>query len=288
MKKIKVYLQSFRLRTLPLSVSGILLGTSAAQTDISIKIFIFNLLTAVLLQILANLANELGDLLHGTDTQQQNRKAYALQEGKISIFEMKMLIGIFCILSTLSGLTLLFVSLGNIWNFKGLIFILLGGFSIVAALKYTLGKRAYGYHYGGDLSVFVFFGLISVNGTFFLQTAECSMFAFWLSIAMGLLCVGVLNLNNIRDFDNDLLFKKYTVATLLGKKKATIYQAILLFSATIILILNGLWISLIALPVFSWHIFVLQKGKNLDTQMPLLSLSILFLSILCGIELLFC
>ena len=280
MKKIKVYLQSFRLRTLPLSVSGILLGTSAVKTNISTKIFIFNLLTAVLLQISANLANELGDLLHGTDSQQQNRKAYALQEGKISIFEMKMLIVAFCILSILSGLTLLFLSLGNLWNLKGLIFILLGGLSIVAALKYTLGKRAYGYHYGGDLSVFVFFGLISVNGTFFLQTAECSLFVLWLSIAMGLLCVGVLNLNNIRDFDNDLLFKKYTVAT--------VYQAILLFAATIILLLNGLWVALIVLPVFSWHIFILQKGKNLDTQMPLLSLSILFLSILCCIELLFC
>lgn len=282
---MRKYIQSFRLRTLPLSISGIILGTAIAYPKIDGWVFILAILTTLSLQILSNLANELGDARHGTDEQQEGRVAYGLQAGAISEQQMVRCIVVFSFLSAIFGVLLIYSSFGTLFALYPLIFLLLGLLAIIAALKYTLGKKPYGYQGFGDLSVFIFFGLVSTLGAFFLQTQTLTWQATWLAVAIGLPIVAVLNLNNIRDMENDVKYGKRTLASRLGSRNAKVYHTIILLIPFLIFVLLQSYIPIILLPIFIIHIWIVwhTSGKRLDKQMPLLSLSTLGLALMAAV-----
>ena len=174
MNKTAHWIHSFRLRTLPLSLSGVILASLLAYSHNKFNTYtcIFAVTTTLFLQILSNLANDLGDSLKGTDNLNRKGPERAVQSGKISVKEMKMMIAIFTLLSMASGLLLIRFSFGEIFSPQGKIMIGLGALSVIAALKYTLGKKAYGYIGLGDIFVFIFFGLVSVMGTYYLHSTE--------------------------------------------------------------------------------------------------------------------
>lgn len=279
------YIQSFRLRTLPLSVSGIILGSCMAAPPLHIHVFLWAIATTLCLQILTNLSNELGDALLGTDTEQQNRPQYGLQQGAISTKGLRNCIWIFAGLSILCGLALIRTTFGTLFSTVSLIFCILGGLAIVAALKYTLGKKPYGYHGMGDLSVLIFFGWLSVVGSYYLQSLTINRHIFIPATALGLMVVGVLNLNNIRDIKNDMMHHKNTVASRLGNRNAKIYHTLLLTISVILYCFCHFYVILLFLPFIIYHLLYVWKHNDadLDRQMPFLSLLTLLISIACGI-----
>ena len=286
---MRKYIQSFRLRTLPLSISGIILGTAISYPKIDVWVFILAILTTLSLQILSNLANELGDARRGTDEQQEGRVAYGLQAGAISEQQMVRCIVVFSFLSAIFGVLLIYSSFETLFALFPLIFLLLGLLAIIAALKYTLGKNPYGYQGFGDLSVFIFFGLVSTLGAFFLQTQMLTWQATWLAVAIGLPIVAVLNLNNIRDMENDIKYGKTTLAARLGSRNAKIYHTIILLIPFFIFVILQIYLPIILLPIFIVHIWIVwhTNGKRLDKQMPLLSLSTLGLAVMAAVTFLF-
>lgn len=284
------YIRSFRLRTLPLSVSGVILGSffAAHNLGLNIPVFILAICTTLSLQILANLANELGDALKGTDLKNETRPQYGLQQGVISVREMECCIWLFVVLSAIFGGILLWVSFDTMSK-AFFLFLLLGGLSIIAAITYTLGKKAYGYHGFGDLFVFVFFGLVSVMGSYYLQHHQFEWTLFMPASAIGLLVVSVLNINNIRDITNDSASGKRTFVVLIGERNAKIYQCVLILIAVLLFCLSELYEVLWFTPFFIAHIYWLFKysGKKLDAQLPLMSLITLLLAITSSILQLF-
>ena len=287
------YIQSLRLRTLPLSVSGIILGSGLAfsyqQSAISLRqwlVFALAVCTTLSLQILSNLSNELGDALKGTDSAQHERDAYGLQAGTITLDGMKKMIVLFIVLSVLFGSALILTAFGDSlscqesWREVG-IFFCLGGLAVVGAMTYTLGKHSYGYYGLGDLGVFLFFGLLSTVGAYYLQTKGLTTEVFALGAAIGLPCVGVLNLNNIRDMHNDRLHGKHTFASLLGPTGARVYHTLLLTGCLVLCTAFGHWWTLCILPVWAWHLYYIwTHTERLDKQMPVLMFSTLIVSIL--------
>ncbi|MBR4264109.1 MAG: 1,4-dihydroxy-2-naphthoate octaprenyltransferase [Paludibacteraceae bacterium] len=277
------FIQSLRPRTLPLSMSGIILGSGLAYLSgfhFQFSVFILAILTTLSLQILSNLSNELGDALKGTDADQHGRTAYGLQTGAITIPQMKRMIILFIVLSVLFGSTLVFTAFWTQSTLNSplspltntLIFLAFGALAIIGAMTYTLGKHSYGYIGLGDLGVFLFFGLLSTLGAFYLQTQTLTWEVTSCGIAIGLPCVGVLNLNNIRDMANDRLHGKHTFASLLGPLGARVYHALLLVACLALFAACGhLW-TLLILPVWIWHVwFICQHPENeLDKQMPVL------------------
>ena len=287
------YITSLRLRTLPLSVAGIILGSGLAYNlstfNFQLSTFLLAVLTALCLQILSNLSNELGDALKGTDADQHGREAYGLQAGTITVQQMKRMIILFVILSVLFGTALIGVAFWDeislspfTFHLSPFIFLLLGALAIIGAIKYTLGKHSYGYMGLGDLGVFLFFGLLSTMGAYYLQTQTLTWEVFWAGVAVGLPCVGVLNLNNIRDMYNDRAHHKRTLASALGPKGARFYHSLLLLSAMTIMVLYGHYWTLCVLPVWCWNLSYLwtQPESKLDKQMPVLMFSTLVFSVL--------
>ena len=236
--KLVYWIKAARLRTLPLAFSCILMGASIAKIcsfEFSIVKLILALLTTLFLQILSNFANDYGDGIKGSD-QFRETNDRMVQSGKISKEEMKKGIILISVLGFFSGLLLIFFSFPLEDTYKILLFLVLGVLSIVAAIKYTVGRSAYGYHGLGDLFVFIFFGIVGVFGSFFLFTQEINLLTVPGSLYIGSLSCAVLNLNNMRDIENDIKSKKQTFAVLLGKKKSKIYHYILIITAFISLI----------------------------------------------------
>ena len=281
------YIQSFRLRTLPLSVSGIILGTGLA-THINGWVFGWAICTTLSLQILSNLCNELGDAQKGTDTDQKGREAYGLQAGTITPTQIKKMIGLFVGLCIVFGTTLVLVAFWDeiaaspcTFHLAPFIFLILGLLAIIGAVTYTLGKHSYGYMGLGDLGVFLFFGLLSTLGAYYLQTQTMTMEVAACGAAIGLPCVGVLNLNNIRDMQHDIIHGKHTFASLLGLRGGRVYHTALLIVCLLLFALYGHWWTLCVLPIWGWHLhYVWTHDEHLDKQMPVLMLSTLLVAIL--------
>lgn len=281
------YIQSLRLRTLPLSVSGIILGTGLAwkaspqplPEGKRVLVFILAILTTLSLQILSNLCNELGDAQKGTDENQHGRAAYGLQSGTITEREMKRMIWLFVGLCVVFGTALIYSAFGTLYSVQSIGFLGLGLLAIIGAIKYTLGKHSYGYIGLGDLGVFLFFGMLSTLGGYYLQVQNLTAEAIWSGVAIGLPCVGVLNLNNIRDMQNDIKHGKHTLASILGPVGARIYHCLLLIGClTIFLCYRHYWVLLIT-PVWAWHLwFIGTHNERLDTQMPVLMLTTLLVA----------
>jgi 1,4-dihydroxy-2-naphthoate octaprenyltransferase len=275
------YIQSLRLRTLPLSMSGIVLGTGLAGW-LDWYVFVLAICTTLSLQILSNLSNELGDAQKGTDRDQHGRAAYGLQAGTITTRQMKGMIGLFIGLCVVFG-TALVLTAFRPWSSKlgeVCIFLVLGLLAIIGAMTYTLGKHSYGYMGLGDLGVFLFFGLLSTMGSYYLQAQTLTWEAFGCGVAIGLPCVGVLNLNNIRDMNNDRAHGKRTFASMLGTKGGKIYHTCLLVTSLILFAVWGHYLALLIVPVWAWHIVYIwrNEGSALDIQMPVLMFSTLVVS----------
>ena len=285
-------LQSTRPRTLPLSVSGILAGTFLARHSgcFSRDLFVLLLLTAVLLQILSNLANELGDWKKGTDRRQPGRKALSLQSGKLTEKQLVRAIAVVLILAAVSGITLIYQAFGTFAGIIPVFFLGLGALALSASVLYSTGKKPYGYRGLGDVAVFLFFGPAAVGGSYYIYTGSPDPEILAIAVAIGLLATAVLNVNNIRDFENDEKFGKITFAIVLSRMSktgstlpATVYQGILIFLALILSAFfaavseNGSFLFLIAIPFFATHLYWLanNKGAGLDKALKVLIAGIL-------------
>ena len=229
-KSINAWIGAMRLRTLPLSLSGILVGSALACFFGSwdILIFIMAISTTILFQILSNLANDFGDSQKGTDNEQRLGPDRAVQSGAISLVQMKIAVGVVSLLSLLSASLLIFfssalLSSSVIWIYFGLAIL-----SILAAITYTVGKSAYGYFGLGDLMVFLFFGFLSIIGVFGLYGGYFRGILVLPSVTIGLWSAAVLNLNNMRDVDNDRDSEKRTLVVFMGGEKARYYHSFLI------------------------------------------------------------
>lgn len=293
MGNIKAWIQAARLRTLPLSLSGIIVGTALASFHgyFNPTIFILALLTTIAFQITSNFANDYGDGVKGTDNEDRIGPARALQSGTISRKDLKTGIIIAVALSLILAFALVYVAFG-IENLKYiLLFSILGIFSIWAAIKYTMGSNPYGYKGLGDVFVFLFFGLLGVLGSLFLYTK----FLNWESIlpagAIGLMCVGVLNLNNLRDIVSDKKHGKNTLVVKMGFENGKRYHFFLIVVSFLsFLVFSWLkidgpfnWFYLLAfVPVFI-HLIKVMRTKEpimLDSELKKLALSTFLLSLL--------
>lgn len=226
---IKPWIQAARLRTLPLSVSGIIVGSAYAyyQGFSDWRIVVLALLTTLGLQVLSNYANDYGDGVKGTDANRIGEKRL-VAAGVITAEQMKKAVIITAVLTFIIALLLIYVAFGKENFALSLIFILLGIGSIGAAIKYTVGKSAYGYSGFGDVFVFIFFGLVSVIGSNFLFTHFIDWKLFLPATAIGLLSVAVLNLNNMRDIENDKIAGKNTLVVKMGLENAKKYHQALI------------------------------------------------------------
>lgn len=296
MSNFKAWIGAFRLRTLPLAIAGIILGSLLAKSNDSfdLNITLFAILTAILLQILSNLANDYGDFSKGTDNDQRVGPERALQSGKISKPQMKSALILFSILSLISGVILLWLSFGTHKLGYAMLFLLIGLSAIWAAIKYTVGKSAYGYQGLGDIFVFLFFGWVSVIGVYFLQVQSIDLPIFLPASALGILSAGVLNLNNTRDIVNDKNSGKFTLAVKLGYQNARKYQMVLflltLFTSLWYTLAFGsgmwqqlFWISVLPLSVVVIKTYQAQEPKELDPLLKLQALSTLLYAITFGL-----
>ena len=296
MKQLKVWLKAVRLRTLPLSVSGILIGNSLCFQDPEFSgiLFVLMLFTAISFQIISNFANDYGDGVKGTDNDNRLGPKRVLQQGLLSREILKKGIVIISLISLLLAFVLIFLAFGsNSWYYI-LIFIGLSFASVWAAIFYTVGNKAYGYYGFGDLFVFLFFGGVSVLGAYFIQLKTFSYPAILLSLVVGFLSVGVLNLNNMRDIDNDAFVGKRTLVVIMGAAIAKKYHLLLLIVSVSILVyvfssvsIRFFWIPYLAIiPLIVHFISVLKnsKPKFFDPELKKLSLSIFLLSLLVSLS----
>ena len=284
-----------RLRTLPLSLAGVLLGSLLAVADYRMQwpVVLLVCLTTVSLQILSNLSNELGDVLHGTDTAERQGPGYGLNTGGLTIREMKLLIGTFVALCCLFGAVMVWRSFGTLLSLEAILLLLLGAATIVAAMRYTLGRNPYGYRAKGDFFVFVFFGLVSVLGSYFVCAHSLLSWLLVLpAAAIGFFSVGVLNVNNIRDMATDAP-NRVTVAIKLGLRGARIYQTVLICLGWICMVVYTLlrlpdpwhWLFALTLPLYVLHLRGVwtHTERALDRYLPMLVLSTFAFSLLVGI-----
>lgn len=247
-----VWLNAMRPRTLPLALACIITGSGLAYAHGAFDwlVALFSVLTAVLLQILSNLANDYGDSLHGADHVERKGPKRAVQSGQVTAADMRRAIAVAALLAVASGLLLLWFAFGADAFSSTLLFIVLGGAAIGAAITYTAGKMPYGYAGFGDLAVLVFFGWVGVLGSYFVQTAQWDWLVFLPATAVGLLAVAVLNVNNIRDLHSDRTAGKRSVPVRLGLPRARAYHwallvlAIAFATAYVLLTYTSLWQSL--------------------------------------------
>ena len=294
---MKHWIQAARLRTLPLSLSGIIVGSAYAyhQGYSNWKIVVLALLTTLGLQILSNFANDYGDGIKGTDDNRIGEKRL-VAAGIITAQQMKKAVIITAIITFIIALTLIYIAFGKENFVLSLVFILLGVGAIGAAIKYTVGSNAYGYSGFGDLSVFIFFGLVSVMGSNFLFTHFVDWKLLLPAIAIGLLSVAVLNLNNMRDIENDRIAGKNTLVVKMGLEKAKKYHFALILTALVLFIFfSGLitivmYIYLPIVFVLVMHLKTVKKAKKyeeFDPELKKVALSTFALSLLFCLTLVF-
>lgn len=234
MKNLSVWLTALRLRTLPLATASIIVAAGIAVHDkiFDVTIFLLSLTTALLLQILSNLANDYGDSVTGADDQNRVGPLRAMQTGAITKKSMKFAIVLTTLLTLFSGLSLLKVALaGDL--FSWLLFLGLGALAITAAITYTMGKVPYGYRALGDFAVFIFFGLLGVIGSFYLYGLSANWSLLLPASSIGMLSAAVLNINNIRDVENDTKYNKTTLVVIFGRDVAFKYHVALITCAAL-------------------------------------------------------
>ena len=302
------WIKAARLRTLPLSVSGIIMGSFIARWRLVEQgktwdwtIFALALLVTLLYQVLSNYANDYGDGVKGTDKNRIGEaEQRAVASGKISAQQMKNAVVLFVILSLVATLFLLYKAFFPNYVKEFYTFIGLGVACILAAIGYTVGKKPYGYLGLGDMMVFIFFGLVSVCGSYFLFTKEFSWDILLPASAVGMLSAAVLNLNNMRDIENDEISGKKTLALRLGFKNAMIYEMIILMLPPILVLIfmmiNGMqeqrkyyafifFITVFPLTAIRRKIMAVKAPKELDPFLKQVGIITLLMSILVAIGL---
>lgn len=293
--KFKYCIRSMRLRTLPLSLAGIVLGVLLAAADYHINVLsmVFLILTAVSLQILSNLSNELGDALSGTDTEVRQGMRYSIQDGGLTTGQMQVLIASAVAASVFFGLFMIWTSFDSLFSLPSLVMMFLGFLAIRAAMHYTLGSNPYGYRGLGDLFVFMFFGMATVVGGYYVCTHEISSWTILLpAAAIGCFSVAVLNVNNIRDMKTDAA-TRVTVAMKLGPKRARIYQTALIVLGWVFMTAYALtripdiwhYLYVLTLPLFVLHLrgVWIREDPALDPMLPLLVMSSFLFALLGGL-----
>lgn len=299
MLKLKAWINAMRLRTLPLSVSGIILGSGMAAmlNKFDLIIFFLAILTTIGFQVLSNFSNDLGDSQKGSDNKNRIGPLRTVQSGLISQKEMKIGIILCVIFSLFSAGSLIYVSAANLTNELIYFYMGLALLCVLAAITYTIGKKAYGYRGLGDLMVFLFFGLVSVLGVFSLYGLEFEWLVLLPSISIGLWSTAVLNLNNLRDYENDKLTKKNTRIVSMGYEKGKYYHGFLIIvglsfwfiSVLIISVLTFnylLFLSLIPTISLIFHlkrVFQTSEPKDLDPELKKVALIIFYSSLIFAI-----
>ncbi|OAN17035.1 1,4-dihydroxy-2-naphthoate polyprenyltransferase [Photobacterium jeanii] len=258
---LAIWLDAARPKTLPLAIASIVCGSAVAgwQGSFSASISALALLTALLLQILSNLANDYGDAVKGTDNDNRLGPTRAIQAGLVTPKAMRKAMVVNIILTVASGLSLIFLACNNLQDIFG--FMLLGLMAIAASIAYTVGNKPYGYRGLGDLSVLMFFGWLGVAGTYYLQAGTIDSVIMLPATACGLLAVGVLNINNLRDIDNDRACGKLTLAVRMGPDWGRKYHLFLLGGSMLCLALFALlemhspfgWLFILGTPLLFSH-----------------------------------
>jgi 1,4-dihydroxy-2-naphthoate polyprenyltransferase len=305
---MKHWIQAARLRTLPLSISGIIVGSMYAlrPTDtidtptevFSWKIFGLAMLTTLGLQILSNFANDYGDGMKGTDNEDRIGPKRAIQSGLISPQAMKRAIIITSILTLLSSIALIYYAFKDTNIGYSLFYLALGILAIASAIRYTVGNTAYGYRGYGDVFVFIFFGLISTLGVNFLFSKQLNFDLFLPATAIGLLSVGVLNLNNMRDEASDRKSNKNTIVVKIGGEKAKKYHYFLIVTAMLLVLIFAVlndfhfdqYLFLLAYIPLTKHLITVSKNqvpRDLDPELKKLALSTFALSVLLALCMIF-
>ncbi|MFY8021046.1 MAG: 1,4-dihydroxy-2-naphthoate octaprenyltransferase [Bacteroidia bacterium] len=282
--KFSHWMAAFRFRTLFLSFSCIGTGLASASlfNEIDNAVATFTLLTALFLQVLSNLANDYGDSIHGADNADRKGPKRAVQAGVISAQQMKMAVIVSSVLSLIAGITLLILAFPIIGLTAIITLFMSGLLAIAAAILYTNGKRPYGYAGLGDISVFLFFGLLAVLGSAFLQTGSFNSELLEPAIAFGFLAVGVLNVNNMRDIHSDQIAGKLSIPVRIGLQLAKLYHYVLVLLAILLMVhfmeTHDLNLVLLILPISAllFHLFKIYRSiteEQFDPQLKVLSLS---------------
>lgn len=295
---MKHWLKAFRLRTLPLSVSGIILGTILAAKEVEINQLLFGLclLTTICFQILSNLANDLGDTQSGVDNEERVGPQRSTQSGAISKRGMWTAIMLFTFLSLVSGIITAYIGTRGLDQSYLWLFLLLALAAVAAAVKYTMGKNPYGYSGLGDVFVFLFFGWLSVLGSYFLQTHSFSWLLILPASAMGLLSAAVLNLNNMRDIANDKGSGKDTLVVKIGFDAAKFYHMALILGAALLLSIYNIkaelhyssFAFLLVYPLLFVNLRKVMRCQNpaeLDPELKRVALSTFAIALLYSIQL---
>lgn len=287
---MKNWIQAARLRTLPLSISGIIVGSGYAyyQHQFDCKIFVLAVATTLSFQILSNFANDYGDGVKGTDENRIGEKRL-VASGEVSALQMKKAVRVMSMFSLLFSVALIYVSFGKDNFLYSLLFLALGIASIVAAIKYTVGKNAYGYSGLGDVFVFLFFGLVAVIGSNFLYTKTFDWRLILPAVSIGLLATAVLNLNNMRDIENDKIAGKNTIVVKMGLNWAKTYQEVILASGMVCFMVFALLLNTSLTPVLIVNIPIIkhmgivrkaEKYEDFEPELKKVALSTFALSIL--------
>lgn len=298
---MKKWIKAARLRTLPLSISGILVGSATAfkehhTQDNYYIIVILCLLTTLFFQVLSNYANDYGDAVKGTDNENRVGPKRAVQSGEITRKQMKNAMVITSLLSLITSVGVIYVSFGQQNFAAALAYLFLALASVGAAIKYTVGKSAYGYKGMGDLFVFIFFGLVSTMGTYYLFGHTLDLHIIFPAIGIGLLSMAVLNMNNMRDVENDTIMKKNTLVVKMGFEKAKQYHYFLIVFAAIVFNLFAInsfskwyqYLYVIGFIPLLKNIGTVTKTKNprlLDPELKRISLTTFLISLLLSIAL---
>ena len=294
MPNFKAWISAARLRTLPLSVSGIIVGSSLAMNHLfwQSSIFWLAILTTIGFQVLSNFANDYGDGIKGTDDNREGEQRM-VSSGLISPKQMKTGILITAIFSMISAIVLIYYAFGAEDFLHSLLFFMLGIASVIAALKYTIGKNAYGYSGLGDVFVFLFFGLLSVLGSYYLLDHQMVWDLLLPASTIGFLSMAVLNLNNMRDIENDAKNNKNTLVVSLGSSKAKIYHYVLICLAVLLTLLYSIindhsirqLIYVIAFLPLIINLVTVYKNKEpklLDSELKKVALSTFSFALLFG------
>ena len=297
---MKHWIEAARVRTLPLSVSGIIVGSfyAMSQAMFNWNIVLFALLTTLGLQILSNFANDYGDGIKGTDNDDRVGPKRAIQKGTITPFAMKNAMILMSVITLFFAVLLIYYAFKESYLLYSFIFLFLGILAIASAIRYTVGKGAYGYRGFGDVFVFIFFGLVSTFGVYFMFSKEFDGLLLLPATAIGFLSVGVLNLNNMRDEESDRKAGKNTIVVQKGSEWAKNYHYFLVISAMVLVVLFAIlnhfhfdqYLFLAAYFPMSSHLLTVLKNKNpklLDPELKKLALSTFFLSFLLALSLIY-
>lgn len=303
---VKSYIKAARLRTLPLSISGIILGSYLGNEFVNSllehtirtsiwesSIFWLAIFTTVGFQVLSNYANDYGDGIKGSD-KNRTGEARMVSSGAITPKQMKTAMIITTIITLLIALLLIYVAFGSESFGYSILFFVLGIASVAAAIKYTVGNSAYGYSGFGDIFVFLFFGLLSVVGSYFLYTKMINFEIFLPAFSVGLLSTAVLNLNNLRDREQDKTNNKNTLVVKLGAVRAKKYHYFLITGALITAIIYTVlnfssiyeFMFLVAFIPLVKNMITVSKNKTpgeLDGELKKVALSTFLFAVLFGI-----